>query len=464
MQRLFRSIQSLFLNEALADNSEADQLASVNLDNTQIPAHLEGASRSQFIRQLVEALRYLREQSPETRLAIENFDPTLIPEHLHDQLSHRVLCIPYKNTGEIDAAHPQTIDEETVREKFLEDARYKLDAPKCIELANFTREKTYQLHHRKLMADLKKKLDDLEHANRATIDQRLERFELIATKIKFFDLPEELIDPISSELLTFPVTIKINDPADKGYIIDWASLKDWWQHHPDTYRHPLYDGQVTELAFNDKQFRLIGKFISLLEQIVAVENSIAELNSPEPHHTILERKKILPEQVPERLIKCNLSGEIITHPVILDQQYLVDYHAYMAWANEPTHPERRYKNYFTDQLIETISYDFKRKAELDAYIQNPQASKEELKKQPLKINRDLRKLNSNQTYQGVLSRRTSSQSGMMGLSLLPTFWAKKLGYTERTTADDHSNPSELVDITVATEPHSAWPCSIRPNM
>jgi hypothetical protein len=415
--QLVQRLYGLFFRRESSHNETAE-LASVYLTPSDIPADLQDDARARYIAQLVTALKYLRAKPAEERLAHENFDETLIPEKFHDHFTHRLLSIPYHNIGIVDDLHPLIIDESTAKNQFANDSRYVLDQIKSIELANFLRTEIQKVQHAAYMSQKRIELDKLELVHRDEITRRQHRFDLLIETINLHDIPDELLDPISSDLLQLPVRIRMNDPADKGYMIDWNTLKNWWNHHPDKYRHPLYDGQVCELTFDQARFNQIGQFISLLEQLLAVKQIVTELDNATPHHATLTSKKILPEQVPDRLIKCNLSGEIITHPIVLDKKYLVDYQTYMNWMNNPSHPERRFKNFYTDRLIDSIAYDYKLKAELDAYVKEPDAPKEVLRSRPLKIKRLLRKVSESCT----LNPSKLSQNSPPAFSLLQTHW------------------------------------------
>lgn len=445
MQRLY----GLFFGREPSTNTEMIELASVHLNPSDIPNTLEGDARTAYIARLVAAIKYLREESAEERLARENFDETLIPETFHDHQTHRILRIPYKNIGLVDDTHPSIIDESTATNYFAHDPRYVLDQTKCVEFAAFVRAETEKLQRAAYIRKIRVELDELENFHRDEINRRLERFELLSQQIELADLPDEVIDPISSDLLSFPVQIKMNNPADGGYVIDWSSLKQWWDQHPNKYRHPLYDGEVSKVTFSETRFQLVGRFISLLEQLAAVKQVVAELGSPKSHHETLAHKKVLPEQVPDRLIKCNLSGEIMTHPIVLDKKYLVDFHHYLNWMNDPTHPERRFKNFFTDQIIETMAYEYKLKAELDAFVKEPTAPKETLRSQPLIVKRLLRTATANHLHD---ASRTNHQPHPT-FSLLQTHW-KPLTVIRALREDSNAE---------STSPSSAEACVSLPR-
>lgn len=219
---------------------------------------------------------------------------------------------------------------------------------------------------------------------------RLMSFEDILNKINYHDvIPEEFCCKISFAIMTTPMIIcSFENNIETDQIIDESILIKFWEDKEtkldpftnETIRHqPKLNTNLQKriLAFVAEKVNEACQDpenkIPLDVQLAVVEHTIAIYPSTVScHQRLLDSTFSIAEMTIEdrnRYVALNLLEEIMTHPVVLDHEHIVDYEILKQWWK--SHPDKKYQNFYTGERIKTIRYDLRLRREIEIYVTDP---------------------------------------------------------------------------------------------
>lgn len=201
-------------------------------------------------------------------------------------------------------------------------------------------------------------------------------------------IPARFIDKnVSGNIMTYPVTLDNNDE----HVVDLRALLSWWNEHTENKNKNPFTGKLLENAeLNMTLFNDIKNFVACSEkeaykpsadEDIDVQVALIKLHIMEYKQTKSNHQRLLDAQfkyekmtvgMRNAFIAQNFIAEIITHPVKLDDKYIVDFEVLLDWWNQQ--PENLHKNFYTGQKIKSVEYMASLKHRIDAFASNPQES------------------------------------------------------------------------------------------
>lgn len=181
------------------------------------------------------------------------------------------------------------------------------------------------------------------------------------------DIPNNYIDSFSKEIMTYPIKL------DNKYLIDYHSLIKWWTDHPnEKFKNP-YTGKLINSFERDIHLeKTISDFVaqkeneSLEKQLSEVTKIVSKNDIALDYADFVKKNHLDVNSLPNKFFDKGFKNQIITHPVKIDNEYIVDYKALIQFWQE--WPELKFINPFTQEKIKTINYDSKLKNELDNHF------------------------------------------------------------------------------------------------
>lgn len=185
---------------------------------------------------------------------------------------------------------------------------------------------------------------------------------------------------LTNKLMTYPVKI------DSEYTVDLRSLLSWWNENPALfYKNPFTYEFIKSIETDVITLEIINIFLSQYESLEvrlsdeaiemkmkAIRENINRSGTKKTTKQCLIEAEINLTSISSRdmqfLMGQNLSDELMTHPVTIDDEHTIDFETLLKWWSEST--DNRYINFYTGQRIKSLEYNETLKEKIDSVVES----------------------------------------------------------------------------------------------